>query len=113
MNSVLIANQMKIVQGLHPELARAAYAVYTEPEVQDALRVLGKYGLGVMLPHRHNEQDKMVPLPQDEIQSEERLKVTFRKKEVTEPYGVIVGWRSGPSGEIDFASECGIQAHSS
>lgn len=106
MNSSHLSNQLENIKGLHPDLAKAALAVYTEPEVQEAMKVLGKYGLGITLPHGHDEQDKLIPLPYDEMQSEAQQQVSFIKKHQINPVAVIVGWRAGPNGEIDFTSEC-------
>lgn len=99
-------HQREAIASLHPELAKAATAVYTEPRVHEAIRTLGEFGLAVFLPHKHNEQDKMVPLPQGEVQSEENLKVSFIAQGESSPDAVIVGWRMGPNGEVDPSAEC-------
>ena len=104
------SNQTEAVMRSHPDLANAAAAVYTDPRVQEELRVLGEYGLGVYLPHKHGEGGRMVPLPCGEMQSEVDCQVSFVKaSEYPFDDGMVVSWRAGPNGEIDPTAGCGRQ----
>jgi hypothetical protein len=52
------------------------------PEVQEMLRKLSGYGLGIFMPHRHDEQTgEFQPLPDRFVQVESGLEVTFRPEE--------------------------------
>ena len=75
----LLEQQKELAKNLHPDLVSAVTSVYTEPEVQKAIETLGKHGLGVCLPHKHNKEDEIIPLPSDEYQDEGELKVDFKK----------------------------------
>jgi hypothetical protein len=73
-------------------MAEAAEAV-AKPEVQAMIKELGKYGLGVFIPHGHTDRGGFVPLPSNTVQLESNLKVSFVKK--NDPVlkeSTIVGW---------------------
>jgi hypothetical protein len=69
---------------LTPRMMREA--IHT-PAVQEALKTLSKYGLGVWLPHMHAEDGHLVPLPNEmvsiEVEGEEPAtrQVTFVKRD--------------------------------
>ena len=64
-------------QGLPPGLRSAQAAVHL-PEVQEMLRRLSGHGLGIFMPHMHDEQTgDFVPLPDDVMQVEAGLAVSF------------------------------------
>ena len=64
--------------GLPPALRTAQAAVHC-PEVQDMLRRLSGYGLGIFMPHMHDEQSgKFLPLPDQVMQVESGLEVSFQ-----------------------------------
>ena len=63
----------------HPMVAKAIEAV-NEPKVQEMIKELSKYGLGVFMPHLHNEEG-FAPLPNDTVQLEADLKVSFVKRD--------------------------------
>jgi len=66
------------VSGLPKELMTAQEAIHL-PEVQEMLRRLSEYNLGIFMPHMHEEQTgQFQPLPDDLIQVEDGLKVSFR-----------------------------------
>ena len=93
-----------VIASFHPDLQDSVRAVNT-PEVQEMLRQLGKFGLGVALPHMHTDEG-MVPLPEDMIASEDNLKVTFRKRDKKTNSGALpVMWRRGEG--ISSAAYCG------
>lgn len=90
------------VRGLLPALRRAQDAIHF-PEVQDMLRRLSGYRLGIFMPHMHDEQTGQFELlPDDMVQVESSLEVSFH------PAGKIAGemerflpvgwvWRAGAS----------------
>lgn len=87
----------------HPALRESVRAVNL-PEVQEMIRKLGQYGLAVALPHMHQE-GKMVPLPEDMCAFEEKLKITFGKKDDESGVPMVpVMWQCG--NEIDSVARC-------
>ena len=96
----------EVIASFNPELQEAVRAVNL-PEVQDILEKLGKYGLGVALPHMHSE-DGMVPLPENMVSSEDNLKVSFRKRdEPGDKSALPVMWRCGD--EVNSVAYCGAE----
>jgi hypothetical protein len=76
---------------LHPMIEKAQDAVHS-PEVIDMIRRLGDYGLGVFMPHLHNE-DGFAPLPPNIVQLESDLKVEFIDRLSPKVQGASpVGW---------------------
>ena len=86
--------------GLPPTL-RTAQAAMQLPEVQDMLRRLSAFQLGIFMPHQHDEATgEFLPLPADVMQVESDLAVSFeRLDEIANqtasflPVGWL--WRSG------------------
>ena len=84
-----------VSRGLPPGLRTAQEAIEL-PEVQQMLRRLSELKLGIFMPHMHDEQTgEFQPLPDDVVQVESGLEVSFQ------PMGVIakqterflpVGW---------------------
>ena len=65
-------------QGLPPGL-RSAQAAVQGPEVQEMLRRLSGYGLGIFMPHMHDERTgDFLSLPDDVTQVEAGLEVSFQ-----------------------------------
>lgn len=65
--------------GLPPTL-RTAQAAMQLPEVQDMLRRLSAYELGIFMPHRHDEATgEFLALPADVMQVESGLAVSFER----------------------------------
>lgn len=65
-------------QGLPPGL-RSAQAAVQLPEVQEMLRRLSGHGLGIFMPHMHDDQTgDFLPLPDDVMQVEAGLEVSFQ-----------------------------------
>lgn len=64
-----------------------------EPEVQDMLRQLVAYGLGVCIPHQHNpDTGEFEALPPGVVQFEEGLEVTFKAKSELPETALPVAW---------------------
>lgn len=88
--------------GLPPTLSTAQAAIQL-PEVQDMLRRLSAYQLGIFMPHRHDEATgEFLPLHADGIQVESGLAVSFQRlDEIAQqtasflPVGWL--WRAGAS----------------
>lgn len=65
--------------GLPPTL-RTAQAAIQLPEVQDMLRRLSAFQLGIFMPHQHDEATgEFLPLPVDVMQVESGLAVSFQR----------------------------------
>ena len=61
-----------------PPALRAAQASIDLPEVQDLLRKLSEYNLGIFMPHMHDvHTGEFQPLPEDVMQVESGLEVCF------------------------------------
>ena len=64
--------------GLPPALRTAQEAINL-PEVQEMLRRLSEYKLGIFMPHMHDEHTgEFQPLPDEVMQVESGLKVSFQ-----------------------------------
>lgn len=82
--------------GLPPTLT-AAQAAMQLPEVQDMLRRLSAFHLGIFMPHRHDDgTGEFQPLPDEVTQLESGRAVSFERVEEisrrTETF-LPVGWR--------------------
>ena len=83
-------------QGLPPAL-KSAQAAMQLPEVQDMLRRLSAFQLGIFMPHLHDDRTgEFQPLPDEVTQLESGRTVSFERLEDiarrTESY-LPVGWR--------------------
>ena len=62
-----------------PPALRTAQAAIHSAEVQEMLRRLSKHGLGICMPHMHNEQTgEFLPLAEQVMQVESGLEVSFQ-----------------------------------
>ena len=62
-----------------PQALRSAQEAIHLPEVQEMLRKLSEYRLGIFMPHMHDEQTgEFQPLPDDFTQVESGLEVSFQ-----------------------------------
>ena len=76
-----VANASQGTVGLPPELMTAQEAINL-PEIQEMLRRLSEYNLGICMPHMHDEQTGVFqPLPKELVQVEDGLEVSFRSAE--------------------------------
>ena len=93
------------VRGL-PQAFRIAQEAIHLPEVQEMLRRLSEYKLGIFMPHMHDAQTgEFQPLPDEVIQVESGLEVSFHPtKEIANqtdrflPVGWV--WRAGASAPL-------------
>jgi hypothetical protein len=84
---------------LPEQLATAQYAIQL-PEVQEMMRKLSAYNLGVYMPHMHDEKTGAFQLLPDGVtQVEENLRVSFQSKELPGRFYLPVAWlwRDGPA----------------
>ena len=92
-------------RGLPPALRTAQAAIHL-PEVQEMLRRLSEYKLGIFMPHMHDENTgEFRPLPDEVMQVESGLEVSFQPTaEIADqtdrflPVGWF--WRSGASAPV-------------
>ena len=65
-----------------PQALRTAQEAIHLPEVQEMLRRLSEYKLGIFMPHMHDEQTgQFHPLPDEVMQVESGLEVSFQPME--------------------------------
>lgn len=64
-----------------PETLIAARNSITNPEVQEMMKRLSDFGLGIYMPHMHSEDAAFIPLPNDFIQTEEAGKISFQHRD--------------------------------
>ncbi len=99
-----------------PQALRTAQGAIHLPEVQEMLRRLSEYKLGVFMPHMHDEHTgEFQALPDEVTQVESGLKVSFQRMEELAnqtdhflPVGWV--WRAGastPSAVCEMVSEEG------
>ena len=89
-----------------PHALRTAQESIHLPEVQEMLRRLAEYKLGIFMPHRHDEQTgEFQPLPDEVVQVESGLEVSFQPmQEIVNqadrylPVGWF--WRAGGSSPV-------------
>jgi hypothetical protein len=79
-------------EGVHPQIQAAIESVNL-PEVQKIIEQLAQYGLGVTVPHMHNDEGQFLPLPQGIVQSEKGCKVTFVPESELGEDAFAVAWR--------------------
>ena len=86
-----------------PQALRTAQEAIDLPEVQEMLRRLSEYRLGIFMPHMHDERTgEFRPLPDEVTQVESGLKVSFQPAEEIAKQAdcfLPVGWfwRAGAS----------------
>ena len=103
--AVDIANAV-INMKIDPEIQKAREAIGL-PEVQEIMRKLSKYNLGVCIPHMHGAETDFEALPDDTVQIEEDCRVRWVRRSALNamPGSVPVAWRWRSNG-IQSAAEC-------
>ena len=111
---MMTANVSQVsVRGL-PQALRTAQAAIHLPEVQEMLRRLAEYKLGIFMPHMHDEQTgEFQPLANDVTQVESGLVVSFQPTKEIAIQGdrfLPVGWlwrggASAPAAVCEMVSE--------
>lgn len=98
-----VANVSQGTAGGLPVSMNTAQAAIHLPEVQQMLRRLSEYQLGIFMPHMHDEQTGAFrPLPREIVQVEAGLEVSFQPTDEIASQAdrfVPVGWfwRAGAS----------------
>lgn len=89
-----------------PESLQIAQKAIETGEVQEIIKQLAKYNLGVCMPHMHTENKGFVDLPKDMIQVERKLVTSFvHSSEVDDQTMIPVVWRY-IDGVVVSASSC-------
>ena len=79
---MIVATVSKASTSGLPQSLKTAQAAIHLPEVQEMLRQLSKHKLGIFMPHMHGQQTgEFESLPDDVIQVESGLEVSFRSAE--------------------------------
>ena len=93
----------KTLTRLPNELQVAQNAIETQ-EVQDIIKALAKYNLGVCMPHLHNARVGFDVLPNDIISVEENLITSFvsRSEAEADTHRLPTAWRC--SGQVNLAT---------
>ncbi|HVH13929.1 MAG TPA: hypothetical protein VM759_12795 [Longimicrobium sp.] len=81
-------------KGLPDPLILAQRSIHL-PEVQEMLKRLSAYNLGICMPHMHDEETgAFAVLPDDVVQVEDAMEVTFRSRAAgtEEEFYLPVGW---------------------
>ncbi len=89
------------------EKLRTAQAAMNLPEVQGMLKRLGDFNLGIYMPHMHTEEEDFKALPDDMVQVEENLQVSFRTRNYAKHNvnAVPVAWTWRSNGPV-VGGEC-------
>jgi hypothetical protein len=93
---------------LPEQLAIAQHAVHL-PEVQELMRKLSAYHLGVYMPHMHDEKTGAFQLlPEGVMQVEDNLRVSFQSEDPPGRSYVPVAWfwHDGPTPGAKCAAVC-------
>ena len=98
---MMVTNVSREVGNALPKELKIAQAAIQLPEVQEMLRRLSEYKLGIFMPHMHSEQTgEFELLPNELLQVESGLEVSFHASEEVEleearfmPVGWL--WRGG------------------
>ena len=92
--------------GMAPEIQRA-FASLELQEVQDIMKRLAEFNLGVCVPHMHRADLDFATLPSDLVQVEENLQVRWVTRDTLAslPNSVQVAWRWVDNG-VSSAAEC-------
>ena len=89
-------------------MVKKAHEAIASSEVQEMMKKLSEYGLGVFMPHQHDpETGEYTPLPKGMVSVEKDLQVSFHStssKEVAESRAVGWVW----DGETQTAMACTV-----
>lgn len=96
-----------MTETIHPDIQKAMDAIKLSP-VQNTIRRLGGYGLGVGIPYMRNKDGAITPVSKDTIIFEDELQLSYLQSEDPAAQGGPVGWRwDASSGEPRLNSGCG------
>lgn len=92
MNTSLTASQAAFSE--LPTALQVAQNAINQKEVQDMLKTLSKYNLGICMPHMHTDEEDFAILPENMLQVETNCYVTFEKEGISlNDKSVPVSWR--------------------
>lgn len=105
------AESQDLIEALPEPLRKAQQAVHL-PEVQEMIRKLSEYGLGVHMPHMHNADGSFQPLPEATVSFEKELKVSFKQSsDPSTARALPVGWRWDERLQaVSYCDECGCHS---
>ena len=90
-----------------PAVRKAIDAIDSD-RVQEIIKELSDYGLGVCVPHMHDDKGRFLPLPFGTVQSERGCKVTFVKEDELGKDAFAVAWRWDERKQaVAFCNGCG------
>ena len=95
------------------QLAIAQHAIQL-PEVQEMIRKLSSYNLGVYMPHMHDKKTGAFQLlPEGMTQVEDNLRVSFQSVDLPESSYAPVAWiwRDGPTPGAVCKAVCHLAHH--
>ncbi len=113
MNENQDATNTSSVPELPEQLAIARNAIQL-PEVQEMMRKLSVYNLGVYMPHMHDEKTGAFQLlPEGMTQVEDDLKVSFQSVDPSDRSFVPVAWvwQDGPTPGATCKAICNLAHH--
>lgn len=111
-NTIDAANN-SVLPELPAKLAIAQNAIQL-PEVQEMMRRLSAYNLGVYMPHMHDKDTgEFQVLPDEMIQVEDDLSISFQEEDAIEGSYAPVAWiwRDGPKPGAKCKSVCHLAHH--
>jgi len=98
--------QLNVSASVHPDIKQALESVKLA-EVQELIRKISSYGLAVALPHSHAPNGSFLPLPEDKVQFESKLKISFvdlNAKELENSIPVMWRWND----EVESVASCAL-----
>ncbi len=100
-----------MLQNLPPQL-RVAQEAINNPEVQEMIKKLAEFNLGVFMPHQHNEKTGDFEVLEDGMmQMENDLQVSFMPIKTTDPNSFLpVGWVWKSDG-VNASATCTFGCH--
>ncbi len=103
--STTIANAV-VGMKISPEIVKALASI-DHPEVQEMIKRLGEFNLGVCLPHMHLPDVDFATMPTDVVQVEKDCQVSWVARSALEalPGSVPVAWRWHDDG-VHAAAKC-------
>lgn len=76
--------------------------------VQDMIKHLSSYGLGVCIPHMHTNSGEIISLPSGVVQKESSLQISFTDDSLVNSFDTPVAWRWNNNG-IEVIAYCKLE----
>ena len=87
-----------------PDFISSAQEAIQTIEIQEIIKKISSFGLGVFIPHMHPEERGFAELPAGMVSLEKNLNVTFVNQEEITGESIAVGWRWDE--ELQTVSAC-------